>query len=75
MPRLLAHRVDGQRIRIAMTRLPGETLKSFLAKPQPAKQDGCGAIRRGGMLATLLLRQLGPTLGLRPEHSSAFSAP
>lgn len=62
MPRLLAHRVAGRRIRIAMTRVPGETLESFMSRPQPRGLDGLGAVRRGGALATLLLRQLGPTL-------------
>lgn len=62
VPRLLAHHVAGRRVRIAMTRLPGETLGKFLSRSQPVNQDGPSAIRRGGALATLLLRQLGPTL-------------
>lgn len=67
MPRYLAHRVDpkadgGSRIRIAMTRVPGEPLDEWLERPQPAGQDGPSAVHRGCMLATQLIKQLGPTL-------------
>lgn len=67
VPRYLAHREDkrqrgGWRLRIAMTRMPGEPVDAFLAKAQPKGQDGPAAVRRGCALATQLIRQLGPTL-------------
>lgn len=67
VPKYLAHREDqrqsgGWRLRIAMTRMPGEPVDAFLVKPQPSGQDGPAAVRRGCALATQLIRQLGPTL-------------
>lgn len=67
IPRYLAHRVDSRpdgvsRIRIAMTRVPGEPLDEWLTRPQPVGQDGPAAVRRGCALATLLIKQLAPTL-------------
>jgi hypothetical protein len=74
IPAYLGHRVDkrqvppqngggsGYRVRVAMTRAPGEPLDNFLKRPPPVGQDGPNAVRRGCALATQLLRQLGPTL-------------
>jgi serine/threonine protein kinase len=69
IPRYLSHRVDqrkdgksGSRVRMAMTRVPGEPLDAFLKKPPPLGQDVQTSVRRGCMLAMALVRQLGPTL-------------
>lgn len=69
IPRYLSHRVDprkgtgdGWRVRMAMTRVPGEPLDSFLKRPPPAGQDVQSAVRRGCMLAMQMIRQLAPTL-------------
>lgn len=71
IPRYLAHRMDalkdgkgGKRIRMAMTRVPGEPLDSFLKQPPPEGQDVQSAVRRGCMLAMALIKQLGPTLDI-----------
>jgi len=73
VPRYLAHRVEqqeaGWRVRMAMTRVPGEPLDAFLQRPPPPGQDGPSAIRRGAALATQLLRQLGPTLERIAPHA------
>jgi hypothetical protein len=67
LPGYLAHSVESRpnersRVRIAMTRVPGETLDTFLARPQAADLDGPNAIRRGCHLGTQLLKQLGVAL-------------
>mmetsp|Transcript_1815 Transcript_1815/g.3137 ORF Transcript_1815/g.3137 Transcript_1815/m.3137 type:complete len:812 (+) Transcript_1815:57-2492(+) len=71
IPFYLSHRVDqrrdgkpGNRIRMAMTRVPGEPVDAFLKRPPPPGQDVQSAVRRGCMLAMALIRQLGPTLEL-----------
>lgn len=70
IPRYLSHRVDprkgqsgeGWRVRMAMTRVPGEPLDSFLKRTPPSGQDVQSAVRRGCMLAMQMIRQLAPTL-------------
>lgn len=66
IPRYLSHRVDNRqdawRVRMAMTRVPGEPLDAFLKRTPPAGQDVQSAVRRGCMLAMQLIRQLAPTL-------------
>jgi serine/threonine protein kinase len=69
IPRYLSHRVDptkgsgqGWRVRMAMTRVPGEPLDAFLKRTPPAGQDVQAAVRRGCMLAMQMIRQLAPTL-------------
>lgn len=66
IPRYLAHKVDNRqdawRVRMAMTRVPGEPLDAFLKRPPPPGQDVQAAVRRGCMLAMQLIRQLAPTL-------------
>eukprot|EP00927_Polykrikos_kofoidii_P030956 TRINITY_DN26626_c0_g1_i1.p1 TRINITY_DN26626_c0_g1~~TRINITY_DN26626_c0_g1_i1.p1 ORF type:complete len:789 (-),score=101.51 TRINITY_DN26626_c0_g1_i1:269-2635(-) len=52
----------GWRVRLAMTRAPGEPLDNFLRRPPPPGQDSPNAVRRGCSLATELIRQLAPTL-------------
>jgi len=73
IPQYLAHRVDrrgnGWRIRMAMTRLPGESLDSYLKRPPPPGQDGPSSVRRGCVLAAQLIRQLGPTLDNIAPHA------
>lgn len=73
IPRYFAHRVDqrasGWRVRMAMGRLPGESLEAFLSRPPPPGQDGPSSIRRGCGLAAQLLRQLGPTLDRVSAHA------
>lgn len=71
IPRYITHQVDahkdgkgGNRIRMAMTRVPGEPLDSFLKQPPPPGQDVQASVRRGCMLAMALIKQLGPTLEL-----------
>lgn len=65
LPSYLGHSVDlrhdRSRLRIAMTRVPGETLDAFLVRPC-SELDGPNAIRRGCHLGTQLLKQLGVTL-------------
>jgi len=70
IPRYLSHRVDpnkgqsgqGWRVRMAMTRVPGEPLDAFLKRTPPSGQDVQSAVRRGCMLAMQMIRQLAPTL-------------
>uniref|UniRef100_A0A7S0A4E1 Protein kinase domain-containing protein n=1 Tax=Pyrodinium bahamense TaxID=73915 RepID=A0A7S0A4E1_9DINO len=73
IPQYLAHRVDrqrgGWRVRMAMTRVPGESLDSFLRRPPPPGQDGPSSVRRGCALASQFIRQLGPTLERIAPHA------
>merc|ERR1719498_360909 len=76
IPRYLSHRVDprkgsgdGWRVRMAMTRVPGEPLDSFLKKHPPAGQDVQSAVRRGCMLAMQMIRQLAPTLDIISQRA------
>jgi len=74
MPVYLAHRVDrrssgGWRVRLAMTRAPGEPLDAFLRQPAVDEWDAPNAVRRGCALATQLIRQLGPTLDEVSRHA------
>lgn len=73
VPRYLAHKVDqrqsGWRVRLAMTRVPGESLDSFLRRPPPTGQDGRNCVRRGCVLAAQLILQLGPTLERIAPHA------
>jgi len=75
VPRYVAHRVDRRpgsgswRVRMAMARLPGESLDSYLQRPPPVGQDGPASVRRGCALAAQLLRQLGPTLAQVSAHA------
>lgn len=68
IPRYLSHRVDqrkgkeGWRLRMAMTRVPGEPLDSFLKKSPPPGQDVQSSVRRGCHMAMQLIRQIAPTL-------------
>jgi serine/threonine protein kinase len=68
IPRYLSHRVDskkgseGWRVRMAMTRVPGESLDAFLKRPPPPGQDVQSSVRRGCMLAMQMIRQLAPSL-------------
>lgn len=68
IPRYISHRVDhqkkgqGRRMRMAMTRVPGEPLDSFLKQKPPSGQDVQSSVRRGCMLAMQMIRQLAPTL-------------
>lgn len=74
IPRYLGHTVEdlangGWRLRMAMTRVPGECLDSFLVRSaadarQGPSMDGRVALKRGVILASGLVRQLGPTLDL-----------
>merc|ERR1740138_1565803 len=54
-----------------MSRVPGESLDSFLRRPLPAGQDtpGSSYVRRGCVLAAQLLLQLGPTLERIAPHA------
>lgn len=74
LPCYLAHRVDGPpggrcRVRVAMTRTPGEPLDAFLRKPLALGQDAPRACQRGCALAIQFLRQLGPTLDRVNRHA------
>lgn len=66
IPEFLAHRVDRRgnswRVRMAMSRVPGEPLDQFLQRPPLPNQDGAASVHRGCNLAISLLRQLAPTL-------------
>eukprot|EP00434_Breviolum_minutum_P024917 symbB.v1.2.022007.t1/scaffold1935.1/size95652/2 len=73
IPRYYGHRVDtcreGWRICLAMARVPGESLDSWLRKrANKQQQDGPSSVRRGCALAIALLRQLGPTLSRISSH-------
>jgi serine/threonine protein kinase len=75
IPRYLSHRVDhkksgeGWRVRMAMTRVPGEPLDSFLKRPPPPGQDVQASVRRGCMLAMQMIRQLGPSLEIISQRA------
>eukprot|EP00933_Yihiella_yeosuensis_P039630 TRINITY_DN33717_c0_g1_i1.p1 TRINITY_DN33717_c0_g1~~TRINITY_DN33717_c0_g1_i1.p1 ORF type:complete len:889 (-),score=158.22 TRINITY_DN33717_c0_g1_i1:105-2687(-) len=73
IPRFYASKVDrrgnGWRVRMAMSRVPGESLDSWFRKPPPPNQDGPNSVRRGCALALALLRQLGPTLEKVQPHA------
>jgi len=69
IPRYLSHRVDkrkglkeGWRMRMAMTRVPGEPLDAFLKRAPPGGQDVQTSVRRGCMLAMQMIKQLAPSL-------------
>lgn len=71
IPQYRSHRVDeaddqseGGRLRIAMTRVPGEPVEDFIQRPAPPGLDAQSALLRGCMLAKALIKQLGPTLEL-----------
>lgn len=72
IPRYFSHRVDRRgsawRVRIAMERVPGESLDSWLKRPPPPGQDGPSSVRRGCAIAIALIRQLGPTLEKVSHH-------
>eukprot|EP00435_Cladocopium_sp_Y103_P034049 s1660_g8.t1 len=60
---------EGWRICLAMARVPGESLDSWLRKRgNKQQQDGPSSVRRGCALAIALLRQLGPTLSRISSH-------
>lgn len=65
-PRCVAYQIDrhahGWRARMAMTRVPGDTLEAFMLRSPPPGQDFAIAVQRGCALAAQLLRQLAPTL-------------
>lgn len=73
IPQYLTHKIDrrqdGWRVRVAMTRVPGEGLDAFLRKPSPSGRDASTCVRRGCALAAQLVRQLGPTLGRVAPHA------
>ncbi|CAE7349346.1 unnamed protein product [Symbiodinium natans] len=73
IPRYFGHKVDqkedGWRVCLAMARLPGECLDSWLRRAPPPNQDGPSAVRRGCALAMALIRQLGPTLERLAPHA------
>lgn len=73
IPRYFSHRIDrrgsGWRVRMAMERVPGESLDSWLKRPPPPGQDGPSSVRRGCALAISLIRQLGPTLEKVSHHA------
>lgn len=74
IPRYLAHTVErrrngGWRVRMAMSRVPGECLDQFLRRHPPPNQDGPGALRQGCALAAQLVRQLAPTLERIAHHA------
>lgn len=73
IPRYFSHRVDrrgsGWRVRMAMERVPGESLDSWLKRPPPPGQDGPSSVRRGCAIAMALIRQLGPTLEKVSHHA------
>lgn len=73
IPQYLAHRVDqrngGWRMRLAMTRVPGESLDAYLRRAPPRADDGPTAVRRGAAMASRLIRQLGPTLERIAPHA------
>lgn len=64
--RCVAHQIDkyadGWRVRMAMSRVPGETLEDFMLHPPSQGQSFTSAIHRGCALAAQLLRQMAPTL-------------
>lgn len=68
IPQYFAHGVvqksggSSCRVRVAMSRVPGEPVDTFVSKPPPVGQDGPVSVRRGCGLATQLIKQLGPTL-------------
>jgi len=69
IPSYLAHCVDHcsgggaiARVRVAMTRAPGEPLDNFLRRRSPPGVDAPNAVRLGCALSGQLIRQLGPTL-------------
>ncbi|CAK0799930.1 unnamed protein product [Prorocentrum cordatum] len=74
VPRYLAHRVEpslrgGWLVRMAMSRVPGECLDSFLRRPPVQGWDPAVAAQCGCALATQLFRQLGPTLERMAPHA------
>jgi len=73
IPRYYAHRIDrrpsGMRVRMAMERVPGESLDSWHRRAPPPNQDGPSSVRRGCALAMALIRQLGPTLERVAPHA------
>jgi len=54
---------------MAMSRVPGESLDSYLRRPPPPGQNGPSSVRRGCALASQLIRQLGPTLERIAPHA------
>jgi len=73
IPRFLGHSVEeqaggGWRVRMAMSRVPGECLDSFL-KRAPPPEEPTVALRRGVLLAAQLVRQLAPTLDRIAPHA------
>lgn len=73
IPRYFAHRVDRKdgcwNVRVAMSRVPGESLDAFLRRPPQPGQDGQKSIRRGCALALALIQQLGPALEFLAPHA------
>ncbi|CAE8595526.1 unnamed protein product, partial [Polarella glacialis] len=73
IPRYYGHKVDrrgsGWRVRMAMSRVPGECLDSCLRRAPAPGQDGPNSVRRGCALAIALIRQLGPTLQKVSPHA------
>lgn len=66
IPQYFSHRVDKRadawRVRLAMARVPGESLDSWYRRQAPSGQDGPSSVRMGCALAIALIRQLAPTL-------------
>jgi serine/threonine protein kinase len=66
IPQYFSHRVDKRgdswRVRLAMARVPGESLDSWYRRQALSGQDGPSSVRRGCALAIALIRQLAPTL-------------
>mmetsp|Transcript_8929 Transcript_8929/g.16049 ORF Transcript_8929/g.16049 Transcript_8929/m.16049 type:complete len:814 (-) Transcript_8929:104-2545(-) len=74
IPLYLAHQVDQSRagewhVRMAMTRVPGEALDTFLKRTGPGKVCTAAHLRRSLDLAAQLILQIGPTLERVSEHA------
>jgi len=60
---------DGWRVKMAMTRVPGETVEAFMLRTPPPGQDFAVAVQRGCALSAQLLMQMAPTLDCLAQHA------
>jgi len=74
IPLYLSHQVDQSKagewhVRMAMTRVPGEALDTFLKRAGPGKTATTNQLRCALSLAAQLILQIGPTLERVSEHA------